>query len=94
MIVELSLGEVDGSRSRSRSHEVQLSLSVVDGSGTDGGGDEGQLGVLVSLPLGTALNLDLSLPPPGHEFEGLGGVDEVLLLVVEEDLGVVDPLGG
>ena len=59
LVVELGLGVVDWSRSRSRTNKVELSLSEVGRSGTNGRSDEGELGVLVSLPLGAASNLDL-----------------------------------
>ena len=97
LVVELSLGEVDGGGAGGGTHEVQLGLGVVDGGGAHGGRDEGELGVLVSLPLWGSLNLNLSFTsssPASYEVEGIRGVDEVLLLPIEELLGVVDTLGG
>ena len=61
MIVELSLGVVDGGGAGGGTNEVQLGLGVVDGGGAHGGGDEGQLSVLVGLPLGRTFNLDLAM---------------------------------
>ena len=97
LVVELSLGEVDGGGAGGGTHEVQLGLGVVDGGGAHGGRDEGQLGVLVGLPLGAALHLHLPLAPARarrHEVERVLGVDEVLLLPGEQLLRVVDALAG
>ena len=93
LIVELSLDVVDWCGA----NKVQLGLGEVDRSGAHGRGNEGELGVLVSLPLWGSLNLNLSFTsssPASYEVEGIRGVDEVLLLPVEELLGVVDTLGG
>lgn len=97
LVVELSLGEVDGGGAGGGTHEVQLGLGVVDGGGAHGGRDEGELGVLVGLPLGAALHLHLPLAPARarrHEVERVLGVDEVLLLPGEQLLRVVDALAG
>ena len=61
LIVELSLGVVDGGGTGGGTNEVQLGLGVVDGGGAHGGGDEGQLSVLVGLPFGRTFNLDLAM---------------------------------
>ena len=61
LVVELSLGVVDGGGAGGGANEVQLGLGVVDGGGAHGGGDEGQLSVLVGLPLGRTFNLNLAM---------------------------------
>ena len=97
MIVKLGLGEVDWSWTRGWTNKVELSLGEVSLEGTKGWGDEGELSVLVSLPLGGTFNLHLSFPSASsasHEVQGIGGVDEVLLLPGEKLLGVVNSLGG
>ena len=97
LVVELGLGVVNWSRTRSRANKVELSLGVVGWSRTNRWSDEGELCVLVSLPLWRPFNLDLSLTSPspaGYKVQSVGLMNQVLLLPLEELLGVVDPLGG
>ena len=63
-MVELLLSIVESwVRSRSRSNMVELRLSKVDRSGSNTGGDEGELSILIRLPLCTPLNLNLKKNP-------------------------------
>ena len=97
LVVQLGLGEVDWSWPRSRTNKVQLGLGEVGRSRTDRWSDEGELSVLVSLPLRGPLNLHLSFTSPSsacYKVQSVGGVDEVRLFPIEKLLGVVDPLGG
>ena len=97
LVVELGLGVVDWSWSRCRANKVKLSLGVVGRSRANRRGDEGELSVLVSLPLRGPFNLHLSLASPssaGYKVQSVGRVNQVRLLPLEELLGVVDPLGG
>merc|ERR1719278_947331 len=97
LVVELGLGVVNWSRTRSRAYKVELGLGVVGWSRTNRWSDEGELCVLVSLPLWRPFNLDLSLTSPSsacYKVQSVGRVNQVLLLPLEELLGVVDPLGG
>merc|ERR1711862_729065 len=56
---------IDRGWSRSRANKVQGRLSIVDWGGTNRGGNECKLCILVCLPLGRSLNLNLSLATPG-----------------------------
>ena len=95
LVVELGLGVVDGGGAGGGSHEVQLGLGKVTGGGAHRRGDEGKLGVLVSLPLWGSLNLDLSLASTTcHKGLGIGSVNQVSLLPFKELLGMVSALGG
>ena len=96
LVVQLGLGEVDWSRPRSRTNKVQLGLGEVGRSRTNRWSDEGELSVLVSLPLRGTLYLHLSLTSPSSacdKVQSVGVVDEILLFPIEKLLGVVDPLG-
>merc|ERR1719312_1400869 len=62
--VKSSLGIVVWGWSRSRANKVQGRLSIVDWGETNRGGNECKLCILVSLPLGRTLNLNLSLATP------------------------------
>ena len=92
LVVKLSLGVVDGGGAGGGSHEVQLGLGEVTGDGAYGRGNEGELSVLVSLPLGGSFNLDLSLASAksiSHKSLGIGSVDKVGLLMSKELLSMV-----
>merc|ERR1719312_2031034 len=62
--VKSSLGIVVWGWSRSRTNKVQGRLCIVDRCGTNRGGNECKLCILVCLPLGRTLNLNLSLATP------------------------------
>merc|ERR1719317_143165 len=63
--VESSLGIVDWGWSRSRANKVQSRLCIVDWGRSNRGGNECKLSILVCLPLGRSLNLNLSLATTG-----------------------------
>merc|ERR1712013_287251 len=63
--VESSLGIVVWGWSRSRANKVQGRLCIVDWGRSNRGGNECKLSILVCLPLGRSLNLNLSLATPG-----------------------------
>merc|ERR1712013_775938 len=59
--VKSSLGIVVWGWSRSRANKVQSRLSIVDWGRSNRGSNECKLSILVCLPLGRSLNLNLSL---------------------------------
>merc|ERR1711942_610095 len=63
--IKSSLGIVVWGWSRSRTNKVQGRLCIVDWGRTNRGGNECKLCILVCLPLGRTLNLNLSLATPG-----------------------------
>merc|ERR1719206_1498226 len=63
--VKSSLGIVFWGWSRSRSNKVQGRLCIVDWGRSNRGGNECKLSILVCLPLGRSLNLNLSLATTG-----------------------------
>merc|ERR1719317_1738999 len=63
--VKSSLGIVVWGWSRSRANKVQGRLCIVDRGRSNRGGNECKLSILVCLPLGRSLNLNLSLATPG-----------------------------
>merc|ERR1719250_544534 len=63
--VKSSLGIVVWGWSRSRSNKVQGRLGIVDWGRSNRGGNECKLSILVCLPLGRSLNLNLSLATTG-----------------------------
>merc|ERR1719333_1584761 len=62
--IKSRLGIVDRGWSRSRANKVQGRLCIVDWGGTNRGGNECKLCILVCLPLRRTLNLNLSLATP------------------------------
>merc|ERR1719317_336930 len=63
--VKSSLGIVVWGWSRSRANKVQGRLCIVDWGRPNRGGNECKLSILVCLPLGRSLNLNLSLATTG-----------------------------
>merc|ERR1719317_1540729 len=63
--VKSSLGIVVWGWSRSRANKVQGGLCIVDWGKSNRGGNECKLSILVCLPLGRSLNLNLSLATTG-----------------------------
>merc|ERR1719250_99849 len=59
--IKSRLGIVDRGWSRSRANKVQGRLCIVDWGRSNRGGNECKLSILVCLPLGRSLNLNLSL---------------------------------
>merc|ERR1719206_234815 len=63
--VKSSLGIVVWGWSRSRANKVQGGLCIVDWGRSNRGGNECKLSILVCLPLGRSLDLNLSLATTG-----------------------------
>merc|ERR1719445_1339918 len=63
--IKSRLSIVDRGWSRSRSNKVQGRLCIVDWGRSNRGGNECKLSILVCLPLGRSLNLNLSLATTG-----------------------------
>merc|ERR1719312_9226 len=62
--IKSRLSIVDRGWSWCRTNKVKSRLSIVDRGGTNRGGNECKLCILVCLPLGRSLNLNLSLATP------------------------------
>merc|ERR1719320_2263818 len=83
--IKSRLSIVDRGWSRSRANKVQGRLSIVDWGRSNRGGNECKLSILVCLPLGRSLNLNLSLATTGSSSNNsllLSNIVQLLLVPV------------